>query len=756
MTVRISATDWADAAGDEAVEIARAFAAHGADAIDVSTGQVVADERPEFGRSYQTPFADRIRHEARVPVIAVGAISSWDDVNSLILAGRADLCALGRPPSVRPALDAARRRRAGLRRPGRRLATLPGGQQTAAYGAGRRAQAPAHPEELTGTPANCAPARPAAVRAAPGTRPPNAPPASPGAAAARGVRVSDREVAPGVQGEEIVAVGLLGRGVRPPLPVVQHARVPVEERLVLLGDRGQVPPAGHRLDGGRETQVLAAEEVDVPLRGPDAGGCAGSPRTAGPGRSTRRAPPCRSRARTAGSAAPVRFCRSVSGTENTASAPSPPPRAARWRRPAGRRRRAAGGRPGTARSPPRPARCGHGRADRVHGGSPPCLVGVGWDGGQGPGRGRVPAAVGRCRVGVAEGRCGCGCRGVRDVRGRGRGASRSHKERIALVTAVNGARYRSGEASAFAKEDRPCPHSHSTRNGPPGAPSCAPWPPERLRPLAEKGEPGRVNRPLVAELGHLGLLDRLFTAGALDLCLMRESLAHACTEAETALALQGLGAHPVHAHGTPAQRARWLPGRPRGRRDRRLRPDGDRGTDAAALALSATPDQHRPLAAQRQQVLDLQRPGGRLLHRLRPDSRRRRRPRRHRVPGARRPARAGRDRARHALPAPHRHPGAGRRPGHRRRRAGGARPGLPGRHGHPQPLPAERRRLRRRDGAGRPRRDRRPHRPPRGLRRPAQRAADGRPPGGGDGPADRGGPADGVRGGDGVRRGRPG
>ncbi|NEA46564.1 acyl-CoA dehydrogenase family protein, partial [Streptomyces sp. SID10815] len=82
---------------------------------------------------------------------------------------------------------------------------------------------------------------------------------------------------------------------------------------------------------------------------------------------------------------------------------------------------------------------------------------------------------------------------------------------------------------------------------------------ERLRPLAEKGEPGRVNRALLAELGRLGLLARLFTSGALELCLMRESLACACTEAETALALQGLGAHPVHAHGTPAQRARWLP-----------------------------------------------------------------------------------------------------------------------------------------------------------------------------------------------------
>ncbi|WP_316742902.1 bifunctional salicylyl-CoA 5-hydroxylase/oxidoreductase [Streptomyces sp. MK7] len=99
MTVRISATDWAEGGttAEDAVAIARAFAAHGADAVDVSTGQVVAGERPEFGRSYQTPFADRIRQEAGVPVVAVGAISSWDDVNSLILAGRADLCALARP-----------------------------------------------------------------------------------------------------------------------------------------------------------------------------------------------------------------------------------------------------------------------------------------------------------------------------------------------------------------------------------------------------------------------------------------------------------------------------------------------------------------------------------------------------------------------------------------------------------------------------------------------------------------------------------
>lgn len=99
MTVRLSATDWAPGgtSPQEAIEISAAFAAHGADAIDVSTGQVVADETPEYGRSYQTPYADRIRNALGIPVIAVGAISSWDDVNSLLLAGRADLCAVGRP-----------------------------------------------------------------------------------------------------------------------------------------------------------------------------------------------------------------------------------------------------------------------------------------------------------------------------------------------------------------------------------------------------------------------------------------------------------------------------------------------------------------------------------------------------------------------------------------------------------------------------------------------------------------------------------
>ena len=102
LSVRISATDWAEGGNeiDDAVEISRAFAEHGVDAINVSTGQVVSSEQPAFGRSYQTPFADRIRNEVGekygTTVIAVGAISSYDDVNSVLLAGRADLVALGR------------------------------------------------------------------------------------------------------------------------------------------------------------------------------------------------------------------------------------------------------------------------------------------------------------------------------------------------------------------------------------------------------------------------------------------------------------------------------------------------------------------------------------------------------------------------------------------------------------------------------------------------------------------------------------
>jgi anthraniloyl-CoA monooxygenase len=99
MSVRISATDWVPGGfdSDDAVTFARMLREHGCDIVDVSSGQVTPLERPAFGRSYQTPFADRIRNEVGIPTIAVGVISSYDDVNTIILSGRADLCALARP-----------------------------------------------------------------------------------------------------------------------------------------------------------------------------------------------------------------------------------------------------------------------------------------------------------------------------------------------------------------------------------------------------------------------------------------------------------------------------------------------------------------------------------------------------------------------------------------------------------------------------------------------------------------------------------
>jgi anthraniloyl-CoA monooxygenase len=99
MSVRISAHDWVEGGitPEDAVAIARLFKEAGADMIDCSSGQVSKQERPVFGRMYQTPFADRVRNEAGIPAIAVGAIFEADHANSIIAAGRADLCAVGRP-----------------------------------------------------------------------------------------------------------------------------------------------------------------------------------------------------------------------------------------------------------------------------------------------------------------------------------------------------------------------------------------------------------------------------------------------------------------------------------------------------------------------------------------------------------------------------------------------------------------------------------------------------------------------------------
>jgi anthraniloyl-CoA monooxygenase len=102
--VRISATDWAEGgtSGDDAVAMAQMFADHGVDIIDVSTGQVVPHQTPRYGRLWQTPFADRISLETGIPTMTVGAVSSIDDVNTVLVAGRADICLLARPHLIDP------------------------------------------------------------------------------------------------------------------------------------------------------------------------------------------------------------------------------------------------------------------------------------------------------------------------------------------------------------------------------------------------------------------------------------------------------------------------------------------------------------------------------------------------------------------------------------------------------------------------------------------------------------------------------
>ena len=98
MSARISAVDWAPGGmePDDAVEVARMLKAHGCDIVDVSAGQTVPDQQPVYGRLFQTPFADRIRHDVGIATMAVGNISSYMDVNTIVAAGRADLCLLAR------------------------------------------------------------------------------------------------------------------------------------------------------------------------------------------------------------------------------------------------------------------------------------------------------------------------------------------------------------------------------------------------------------------------------------------------------------------------------------------------------------------------------------------------------------------------------------------------------------------------------------------------------------------------------------
>ena len=105
MSVRISASDWAGDEGitpEDAVEVARAFSAAGADIIDVSAGQTSTEAQPVYGRMFQTPFSDRIRNETGIATMAVGNIYEPDHVNSILMAGRADLVCLARPHLANP------------------------------------------------------------------------------------------------------------------------------------------------------------------------------------------------------------------------------------------------------------------------------------------------------------------------------------------------------------------------------------------------------------------------------------------------------------------------------------------------------------------------------------------------------------------------------------------------------------------------------------------------------------------------------
>src|SRR3989454_11407882 len=110
MSVRISAVDWVPGGMQPAdsVEVARMLKAHDCDITDVSAGQTVADAKPQYGRQFQTPFADRIRHEVGIATMAVGNISSYQDVNTILAAGGAGLFGRARahfwgPPWRRPA-----------------------------------------------------------------------------------------------------------------------------------------------------------------------------------------------------------------------------------------------------------------------------------------------------------------------------------------------------------------------------------------------------------------------------------------------------------------------------------------------------------------------------------------------------------------------------------------------------------------------------------------------------------------------------
>src|SRR6185312_11626583 len=114
---------------------------------------------------------------------------------------------------------------------------------------------------------------------------------------------------------------------------------------------------------------------------------------------------------------------------------------------------------------------------------------------------------------------------------------------------------------------------------------------EVFAPIAARGEPGRLNRPLVRALGEQGLLELVFAGSAVELCELREGLAHGCTEAETALALQGLGGYPILSRGQPALREEWIPRLSSGEVVAAFAlSEPEAGSDAADLGLRADRD----------------------------------------------------------------------------------------------------------------------------------------------------------------------
>ncbi|AKU22048.1 bifunctional salicylyl-CoA 5-hydroxylase/oxidoreductase [Massilia sp. NR 4-1] len=131
MSVRISAHDWVEGGitPEDAVRIAQLFKLAGADVIDCSSGQVSKQEKPIFGRMFQTPFADRVRNEAGIAAMAVGSIFEADHANGIIAAGRADLCAVGRPHLANPAWTLTEAAKIGYRMLAWPKQYLPGKQQ---------------------------------------------------------------------------------------------------------------------------------------------------------------------------------------------------------------------------------------------------------------------------------------------------------------------------------------------------------------------------------------------------------------------------------------------------------------------------------------------------------------------------------------------------------------------------------------------------------------------------------------------------